>query len=97
MNAYILIKPVTTEKSLALAKTQNVYTFRVRTSATKPQIAQAVKELYGVEVIKVRTIMNQAEQRKTGRKRLQASTAKSKRALVSLKKDQTIEIFDIGR
>jgi ribosomal protein L23 len=69
----------------------------VRTSATKPQIAQAIRELYGVEVVKVRTIMNQAEQRKTGRKRLRASTAKSKRALVSLQDGQTIAIFDIGK
>ena len=95
IDAYILIKPVITEKSLALAKESNVYTFKVVPKATKPQIAQAVRELYGVEVERVRTIMNQAEARRTGRKRLKATTAKTKKALVKVKDGQKIEVFDV--
>jgi len=95
IDAYVLIKPVITEKSLQLASKQNIYTFKVTPSATKPQIAQAVRELYGVEVKKVRTVMNQAESRRTGRKRLKASTTKTKKALVQLKEGDKIEIFDI--
>jgi len=96
IDAYVLIKPIVTEKSLALAKEQNVYTFAVISSATKPQIAQAVAHLYAVEVIRVRTIMNQSKLKRTGRKRIKTSSSKTKKALVSLKTNQTIEIFDLG-
>ncbi len=96
IDAYILIKPIVTEKSLALAKERNVYTFAVVNSATKPQIAQAVAHLYEVKVIRVRTIMNQAQMRRTGKKRIQHNSSKTKKALVSLKAGQTIELFDLG-
>ena len=97
IDAYVLIKPVITEKSLALAQSQNVYTFKVSSSATKPQIAQAIRELYGVEVVRVRTIMNQAVSKRTGRKRLKATTARTKKALVKLKANDKIELFDIDK
>ncbi len=95
IDAYILIKPVITEKSLRLAKEENIYTFKVMPRATKPQIVQAIRELYDVEVERVRTVMNQAEARRTGRKRLKATTTKTKKALVKLKEGQKIEVFDV--
>ncbi len=97
IDAYVLIKPVITEKSLRLAKELNTYTFKVASKATKPQIAQAVRELYGAEVLKVRTVMNQAVARRTGRKRLKSTTARGKKALVTLKEGEKIDLFDLDQ
>lgn len=95
MNAHIIKKPVITEKSLNLANTQNVYTFEVDRNANKNQVAEAVKELYNVEVLRVRTIRMYRVQKATGRKRMKSLQAQTKKALVSVKPGQTIEVFDI--
>ena len=51
----IIIRPVITESSLSA--TQNLrYTFEVLKSATKPEIAAAVEEVFGVKVQDVNTI-----------------------------------------
>ena len=51
----IIIRPVITESSLSA--TQNLrYTFEVLRSATKPEIAAAVEEAFGVKVQDVNTI-----------------------------------------
>ena len=51
----IIIKPVITEKSMATLDAKR-YTFRVQSNATKPEIAKAVEEMFGVEVASVNTI-----------------------------------------
>ena len=50
----ILIRPVISEKSYALIA-EGKYTFRVDDRAHKTQIAQAVHEVFGVQVAQVRT------------------------------------------
>ena len=50
----ILIRPVISEKSYALIA-EGKYTFRVNDRAHKTQIAQAVQEVFGVQVAQVRT------------------------------------------
>ena len=95
MNAYIITKPVITEKSLMLASTLNTYTFEVMRGAHKEQIKNAVEELFGVKVESVNTIFGHRSSKKTGRKRLSSSVAKTKKALVKLKKGDTISLFDV--
>ena len=51
----IIIKPVITEASMDRIADKK-YTFKVRTDATKPEIAKAVEELVGVKVDKVNTV-----------------------------------------
>ena len=93
---HIVKRPVITEKSLLLASQQNVYTFEVDRLANKNQIAEAVEGMYGVDVERVRTIKKQRTAKTTGRKRLKTITAQTKKALVSLKEGQVIEVFDIS-
>ena len=50
----IILKPVITEKSMDGISAKR-YTFKVAADATKPEIAKAVEELFGVEVAKVNT------------------------------------------
>ena len=51
----IIIKPVITEASMDRIA-DKTYTFKVRTDATKPEIANAVEVMFGVKVAKVNTI-----------------------------------------
>jgi len=96
MNSHLLTKPVITEKSMELANKQNVYTFAVDRRANKNQIKVAVESVYGVDVLAVNTVMNQAENVRTGRKRTPTKTAKQKKAFVKIKDNQTISIFDLS-
>lgn len=96
MHTHILKRPIVTERSLALANQVNTFTFEVSTTSSKNQVKTLIEELYGVKVVRVRTIVVQPQQRKTGKRRLGRMTARSKKALVTLKQGQTLEIFDVG-
>jgi len=96
MKTYIIKKPVVTEKSLTLAKTQNVYTFEVDPKTNKNQIVEAIESLYGVNVEKINTILGFKSIKKTGKKRMPSIVNSKKKALVKLKPGQTIDLFDIG-
>ena len=51
----IIIAPVITEASMDMMN-EKKYVFKVMTSATKPEIANAVEVMFGVKVDKVNTI-----------------------------------------
>lgn len=88
----IILKPIITEKAMDGIASKR-YTFKVATDATKPEIAKAVEELFGVSVKKVNTIN---VKRKPKRLRYQSGyTAAWKKAIVTLKSDsKTIEFFE---
>ena len=86
----IVIRPVISEKSYDMIEL-NRYTFEVAKTATKPQIADAVTEIFGVTVTKVNT-MN------VNGKPLRVRVAKGKtrdwkKAVVTLKEGDSIEFF----
>ena len=86
------LKPVLTEKSMQAAHEGN-YTFRVNTSATKYQIKNMVEAVFGVKVDKVRTVNKTGRVKKTlqGKKKVIKPV---KKALVTLKGKDTIDIFE---
>lgn len=88
----IILKPIITEKSMDMIADRK-YVFKVAKDATKPEIAKAVSELFGVQVADVNT-MNM----KRKPKRLRYSegyTAAWKKAIVTLTADsKTIEFFE---
>ena len=88
----IIIKPIITEKAMD-GIADKKYTFKVAADATKPEIAKAVEELFGVKVAKVNT-MNM--KRKPKRLRYQSGhTSAWTKAIVTLKADsKTIEFFE---
>lgn len=96
MNPHVVKRPVITEKSVHSASVENSYTFEVQRNAHKNQIAEAVAQMYEVTVVSVRTIMRQAKASRTGRKRMQAVQPKTKKAIVTLKQGDTINLFDRG-
>ena len=96
MNPYTVIKPITTEKSLRLANSENTYVFKVQMTSNKNQIREAIEKLFDVNVEKIRTIVSQKKLKRTGKKRMTVRTGKTKKALVTLKSGQSIDLFDIS-
>ena len=88
----IILKPVITEKSMDGIATKR-YTFKVAVDATKPEIAKAVEELFGVKVAKVNTINMKKKPKRMGYHF--GYTAEWKKAIVTLEaSSKEIEFFN---
>ncbi|MBR2293468.1 MAG: 50S ribosomal protein L23 [Clostridia bacterium] len=88
----IIIKPVITEASMDAIGDKR-YTFKVQSDATKPEIAKAVEEMFGVKVEKVNTINMKKKPKRLGVHF--GYTSEWKKAIVTLTADsKTIEFFD---
>jgi large subunit ribosomal protein L23 len=88
----VIVAPVVSEKSYALME-EGVYTFKVHPSATKPQIRDAVQEIFGVRVTRVNTL-NRPGKRKRNRKTFTwGRRPDTKRAIVTLVEGDTIDLF----
>jgi len=86
----IILRPILTEKTYGLIENENRYTFEVLKTATKPQIAQAIEEIFGVTVLKVNTMNVTGKPRRV---RFQMGKTRDwKKAIVSLKAGDSIEI-----
>lgn len=96
MNAHLIKRPHITEKTLLLANQDNMYTFEVDKKATRNQIKELVEKLFGVEVLAVRTSTKYRVLKTTGRKRMKSLQGLTKKAMVTVKKGQKINLFDLG-
>ncbi len=93
----IIKKPILTEKMMDATEQFNRYGFVVDKRANKVEIKKAIEELYGVEVLKVRT-MNYAPERKTRYTRsgvVQGKTNAYKKAIVDVAEGQNIDFYNI--
>ena len=88
----IILKPIITEKSMDGIAAKR-YTFKVAVDATKPEIASAVEELFGVKVAKVNTINMKKKPKRMGYHF--GYTAEWKKAIVTLDaSSKEIEFFN---
>jgi large subunit ribosomal protein L23 len=87
----VIKKPLITEQGMHIVQTQNAYPFAVDRRANKIQIRAAIEELFGVEVVGVRTSNRKGKPRRRGRR--YGRTQNWKKAYVKLKEGQTIELF----
>jgi len=85
----IILAPIITEKSTRLME-KNQYQFKVKKDANKTLIKQAIEEIYGVKVEKVRTIKVPEKPRRLGR--FFGKKPGYKKAIVTLKEGYSIEI-----
>lgn len=90
----VIKHPVLTEKSIQEAQEKNIFLFEVNPAASKYQIAAAIASLYSVTVETVRTHRPFRDTKRTGSRRMMTLQGRSKRAFVTLKKGDTIELFD---
>lgn len=86
----ILKSPHVTEKASFLAE-QNKYIFKVWPRAHKLEIGKAIEDLYGVKVTAVRIINIPKKAKRIGKS--QGFKSGFKKAIISLKKGQKIEVI----
>jgi len=89
----VILRPVVSEKSYALID-QGVYTFVVAPDANKIEIRQAVERIFRVEVEKVTTLNRPGKRKRNRRATTFGKRPDTKRAMVKLKPDYTIPIFE---
>ncbi len=95
-NLYQVIKkPIITEKSTDQAA-GGKYTFEVDQRAPKNEIGRAVEKLFGVTVLEVRTANVRGKTTRTGRRRAPGKGSDWKKAVVTLKEGDKIELFEVG-
>jgi large subunit ribosomal protein L23 len=92
----VLISPLITEKMTNISADQGKYGFLVNPKANKIEIAKAIENKFDVHVTSVKTINHQGKIKTQFRKsgRFEGRTPKYKKAIVSLKEGETIEIFE---
>jgi large subunit ribosomal protein L23 len=100
----VIVRPLLTEKGTRLresgghavppeaAKVEQKLLFEVARNANKIQIREAVKKLFNVEVIDVRTQMVRGKLKRVGQ--FQGRRPHWKKAIVTLKAGQTVEFFE---
>ena len=86
----VLIAPVISEKSYGLLD-ENKYTFVVAPDANKTEIKIAVEKVFGVMVLSVNTMNREGKRVRT--RRGFGRRAATKRAIVSVKAGDRIDIF----
>lgn len=87
----IVIRPIVSEKSYDMIG-HNRYTFEVDKRASKPQIAQAIQEIFGVTVTNVNTMNVNGKPRRL--RYAKGHTRSWKKAVVTLKDGDSIEFFE---
>ncbi len=81
-----------TEKGTRLREKQNGFLFEVARDANKIEIKQAIESIFNVKVDSVRTLRVHGKPKRMGR--YAGHRPDWKKALVTLKKGQTIELFE---
>lgn len=88
----VIVRPVVSEKSYA-AFDDNVYTFIVARDSNKIEIKHAVEKIFGVTVTNVNTMNRSGKRKRNRRSGGWGKRPDQKRAIVSLKDGDRIEIF----
>jgi large subunit ribosomal protein L23 len=91
----VILKPVITEKMSQATEKLNRYGFLVDKKANKLQIKKAIKDIYGVEVDSVNTMIyagkTKTRYNKTGL--ITGSENNYKKAIITLAKGETIDFY----
>ncbi len=89
----VIIRPVVSEKSYALLE-DNVYTFIVAPSSSKPEIRDAIQSIFDVTVLKVNTMNRKGKRQRNRRNGAWGQRPDTKRALVTLAEGDSIDLFE---
>ena len=88
----VIVRPIITEKSHDLLDRLGAYSFVVDKAANKIEIAKAVETLFNVKVKTVRTMNYVGKPKRMGR--FMGKKINWKKAVVTLKEGDTIELFE---
>lgn len=89
----ILRRPLVTEKSNYQNAELRQYAFEVAPKANKTQIKEAVEGLFGVKVLRIRTMLMPAKRARRLR-RMTIRSSQYKKAIVTLAEGDTIDVFE---
>jgi large subunit ribosomal protein L23 len=89
-DTFLIKKPWVTEKS-GLGVANGKYVFIVQNNATKAEIKKAIKTIYKVDVVLVNVINRPAKRKRFGA-RLKGAQEGHRKAIVTLKEGQKIDI-----
>jgi len=89
----VIKKPVITEKAMGIASLRQ-YVFEVHPDANKIQIKDALEKMFEVDIISIRTVRIKGKNkvRMTKRGMMRGKTALKKKAYITLKEGQSIEL-----
>ncbi len=91
-NSYdIILKPVITEKTVAMME-EGKYTFKVAKGSNKFEIKNAIQDIFKVNVVNISTMNVRGKVKRMGRS--EGKTSSWKKAIVTLKEGQQIEVFE---
>jgi large subunit ribosomal protein L23 len=88
----IIKRPLTSEKTTDMRINENKYIFKVDNKANKLEIKRAIEELFKVKVEDVTTMMMHGKPKRLGR--FEGRRADWKKAVVKLRKGESIEFFE---
>ncbi len=91
----IIIKPIITEKMTQMGEQLNRYGFIVDRRANKLQIKKAIKDLYGVDVVDVNTMVYSGKNKSRFTKGgvITGRTSTYKKAIITLAEGETIDFY----
>ncbi|MFZ4813616.1 MAG: 50S ribosomal protein L23 [Phototrophicaceae bacterium] len=90
----VLVRPVITEKTNALASELRQYTFEVAPKANKLQIKEAIEIVFEVSVTGIQTLNVAPKRGRRGRKEY-IRVPGWKKAIVTLADGDTIDLFNV--
>ena len=85
----VIVAPIITEKATILSEHSQVV-FKVRASATKPQIQEAVERLFSVKVKAVNTLNRKGKRKKF--RGIAGRQSDMKKAIVTLEEGHSIDV-----
>ena len=91
-NFNLIRSPLLTEKATDLREHRGQICFKVDSRANKKQIAEAVEKIFDVKVVGVRTVNTKPKPRSLGKH--SGYKPGYKKAIISLKEGDTIDIFE---
>jgi large subunit ribosomal protein L23 len=91
----VIVRPIITEKSMSLAGVGK-FSFVVASHASKNMIRQAIQDMFSVSVTDVATATVKGKTKRVGKRREEVVITPLKKAVISVKKGQKIDIFEIG-
>lgn len=92
---FLIKKPHHTEKALSL-NSKDQYVFMVACNANKPELKKKIKATYGVTPLRVNTAIYKGKkvQRPTKKRVIKGKRAAYKKAIVTLKSGDMIDIYE---
>ena len=88
----VIVKPIITEKSMALMQNENKVTVKVLESANKTEIKLAFERIFQVKVTDVK-VLNQRAKETTRGTRYAGSISGFKKAVVTVAEGEAIDLF----